>query len=142
MALDKKRDFSGIILIVAVILIIVGLWKIMEHVTKVGPERINSMWVKDHNQVINDKTRDQIINTLLQTYSMDKICFDNNSGSFLDRIIEHKHEDGKYDGGWYLLDTYEFIQLQNGTYVIKNIGPLTSINPDLTGIYCKSQEVK
>lgn len=142
MAQDKTRDFSGIIIVLVIVLFVVGLWKLLDHLTAHGPEQIESFYVQKHSQDITVETRDGLINSVLTRYSMDTVCFDNYSGIFIFHIPEHTDTDGWLKQGWYMVSSYKFIQLQNKSYVIDQFSNPVSVAPDLTGIFCRNQEIK
>ena len=114
----------------------------MDDAFKHGPEQIESFYVQNHEQDIIEENRDRLINAVLIRYETDSVCFDNHAGIFLFHIPEHEHKDGWLEHGWYMVSSYKFIQLQNKSYVIDQFNNPISVAPDLTGIYCRQQEIK
>jgi len=142
MAEDKKRAFTGFIVVGITLLLIVGLFEILENVTSHGPEQIESFYVQNREQDITPEIRDSLITAVMIRYSVDNACFDNHAGIFLFHIPDHPPKDGWLERGWYMVSSYKFIQLQNKSYVIDLFNNPVSVMPDLTGIYCKQQEIK
>lgn len=141
MAQDKKRDFTGLWFILGAGILLVSIFTIVSHAFNHGPEDINSTWVKRHDQTVSAEVKDRLINSIFAASGFDVVCFDDTAGSFLVREPKHEHADGVYDSGWYLVGIYEFIQLQNKSYVIETFSNLTTVSPDVTGILCKNKNV-
>ncbi len=79
------------------------------------------------------------IEALLRAWRITDACYDERSKVYLVNIASHKHEEGMADQGWKMIDKYEFVKLQNGTYVIKSTGYMYEVFPNTTGLRCKQQ---
>lgn len=79
------------------------------------------------------------LDALLRAWRITDACYDEAAKVYLVHIAQHKHEEGYTDQGWYMFDRYEFVRLQNGTYIIKATGLLIDVFPDTTGLRCKQQ---
>lgn len=142
MAEDRKRDFSVLVIIFIGVLLcaaVLVFW-LAVHTAMHGPDRVDAAWVQLHDQDITAETRDAIVRAVLVSYGFETVCFDNTAGAFLVKVPKHEHEVNTYDEGWYLVDFYTFIQLENKSYIIKGFGTLVSIVPNLTGIYCRDKK--
>ena len=145
MAQDKKRDFTGFIVVGAVILVLTVIFTAGSYALRHGPEKIDSFYVQQHEQTVTEKIRDSLIDAIFAKYQIDNVCFDNFANVFLFHIPEYKvpGESNKWlDSGWYMESSYTFIQLQNKSYVIESFLYPVRVTPDLTGIYCRQQEIK
>ncbi len=81
------------------------------------------------------------LDALLRGWVVTDVCYDSTTKSFLLKVYDHEPVPGRLDGGWYMTQSHEFKQLENGSYILIGASFSSKISPDVTGLQCKSQPV-
>ena len=91
----------------------------------------------EEKKVNDDKMVGLMLDDLLREFRATDVCYDSKLPALLVNIGKHTHTDDTWDQGWQLIEKYEFLELQNGTYILKSNSNLIQIAPDTTGLACK-----
>jgi hypothetical protein len=83
------------------------------------------------------------LDSFLKAHVVDEVCFDKKLKSFLAHVAEHPHVETWIDTGWYIIDKYNFVQLENNALLLRSEGSWDRIGSiDVTGLQCKQQVVE
>lgn len=92
------------------------------------------------NEELSNKVVDGMLDALMRVWPITDACYDTKAKVFLTNTATHTPVEGRLAEGWHMEDSYEFVELQNGTYVLKSVGEPISVVPDVTGLRCKQQD--
>ena len=82
---------------------------------------------------------DGCLDALLRAWSITDACYDKKNNTYFFNVAPHPHIDGYTDAGWYMLTNFTFIELDNGTWMLRESSQTGEVAPDVTNLRCKSQ---
>lgn len=82
---------------------------------------------------------DGCLDALLRAWSITDACYDKKNNTYFFNVAPHPHVDGYTDAGWYMLTNFTFIELDNGTWMLRESSQTGEVAPDVTNLRCKSQ---
>lgn len=82
-----------------------------------------------------------LLDAVLRQFAIIEVCHDIKNNDYFINIAPHTRVDDRLDAGWWMIDSYTFIELSNSTWLLKSYGTPINVEPDVTGLTCKQQAV-
>lgn len=80
-----------------------------------------------------------LLDAMLRRFPIDQVCFDSKNKVYFVDMAPHPHDDNWKDAGWWMIDKFTFLELSNGTWLLKDFDGFIDVEPDVTGLKCKQQ---
>ena len=120
--------------ILFVVAIVFGGWLFVVDNAPPAAKQSNVSTTVDDSAVL-----DKCLDALLRAWTITDVCYNKKNNAYFFNVAPHEHIDGVTDEGWHMLTGFEFIELDNGTWMLRESSQTEKVYPDVSGLTCKSQ---
>ena len=128
----SREAYAGIAVAIAVLFAIATAFAIYSIVDE---KPVGAVPTQQTNSTEDTAVLDKCLDALLRAWSITDACYNKKNNSYFFKVAPHPH----IDEGWYMLEKFTFIELDNGTWMLKESTQSGEVSPDVTGLRCKSQ---